>query len=74
MPTSLSFAHRWKIRWIVGETKNHAEGSGLYLGGWSDWILLLVCLKKVHCPRQEQDKAIGGAGGREPASAFSEKQ
>lgn len=31
-PAYLSFAHRWKIRGIVGETENQAEGRGLYLG------------------------------------------
>ena len=73
MPTYWYFTHRWKIRRIVGETKNHAEGSRLYLRGWSVWILLSLWLKKGHCPRQEQDKAIE-AGGREAASGFSEKQ
>lgn len=38
-------------------------------GGWSDQILLLVC-KRVNCPRQEQDQAIGEARAREPAVTF----
>lgn len=68
----LYFAHRWKIRWIVGETKSQAEGSGLYLGGWSDWMLLRLP-EEGDRSSHEQDRAIE-AGGREPASDFAENQ